>query len=115
MTKKIEVTSIDTQTFIKELYALFELGAKYNGGLAVKRPVLAVHLEIDEATVIPANPCVRNIPQERVQAKLSVKAPSTKPVAKKAAKRGNKQAKKVSQTPKQEAVEKEVVEQDSKG
>lgn len=122
MTKKIEVTSIDTKTFMEVVFEMFKLGAKYNGGLAVKRPILGVHLEIDESVVVPDSPCIRVIPEERVKAKLNVKAPKPAQQVKRTTKRDGKQTQGASpkQAPKKEKgsssqdSEKEATDQDVK-
>lgn len=79
MTKIVEVGSIDAKVFMETLFQMFEAGAKYKGGMAVKRPLLVAQLEMDMAGVVPQSANVRVLPQEqKKEGKLEVKMPTAK-------------------------------------
>lgn len=111
-TKKIEVSSIDTRTFMSELFRMFELGAKWEDGLfAVKRPVLSAQLLIDDKVDVSGSPNIRLVPTLAPEpvAKQKVDAPSTATASDKSPKTAPQAAqapKQASPTPTQQASDK---------
>ena len=82
MKKRVEICSVDSRTFVRELLALGKQGATLPDDAGVfKGMMLRAQVEIDDDVLVKENQNVRVLPQEKGRIKDNVKAEVAKKTA----------------------------------
>ena len=86
MKKRVEISSIDSRVFVKELLALGKLGATLPDNAGVfKGMMLRAQVEVDENVLVKENVNVRVIPNDKGRLKDNVRQEAKKTTARKTA------------------------------